>query len=69
MRCSTIILDRSIYLQMLKDKLVPASAGDRCLLPLTYDEAIALRDDLNYCIDVLKPKTLKQSFYPNVGDV
>ena len=69
MRCSTIILERSIYLQMSKDKLVPASTDGRHLLPITYDEAIALRDDLIYCIDMLKPKTLKQSLYPDLGDV
>lgn len=69
MRCSTIILDRDIYLQMSKDKLTQASTDGRRLLFLTYNEAIALRNDLNYCIDMLKPMTLKQSLYPNVGDV
>ena len=68
MHCCTIILDHTVCLQLSKDRLISSSASNKFLLPLTYDEAIALRDDLNYCIDVLKPKTLKQSLYPTIGD-
>ena len=61
--------DRQIILKTPTAELLFSYDKRSSMIVLTYDEVIVLRDDLNYCIDVLKPKTLWQSLHPNVGDV